>query len=157
MKGKVKNMFKRKKFNGKVIGATHMEGLPVSENTDIIVRLNDELLNLIVVPTKQEFEINISKITSIESKTEVEIQQIISQSAPGMIIGAAAFGLLGAMVGGRVKSKEKKILDHFIIIDYFSDEDKTIILKTNDGLGAKQLKTYFQSLKPQQSTSKVQL
>lgn len=150
-------MFKRKKFNGKVIGATSMEGLPVSENTDLIVKLNDEVLNLMVVPTKQEFEINISKISSIESKTEVEIQQIISQSAPGMIIGAAAFGLLGAMVGGRVKSKEKKIMDHFIIIDYVSDEAKTIILKTNDGTGAKQLETYFKSLNLHSTPLKVEL
>lgn len=142
-------MFKRKKNNGKVIGATLVEGLPVKEDSDLVVKLTDEGLNLIVVSPKQEFEINISKLTLIDTKDEVEMQQIIKQSAPGMIIGAATFGLLGAMVGGRVKTEEKKLVTHFIIINYHSEEDKTIVLKTNDGNGAIQLVDYFKNLKPQ--------
>ncbi|MBS5822449.1 MAG: hypothetical protein KID00_01080 [Clostridium argentinense] len=142
-------MFRKKKRNGKVIGATHVEGLPIHEEANLIVKLTDNALTLIVAATKQEFEINISKLTLIDCKNEVEMQQIVKQSAPGMIIGAATFGLLGAMVGGRVKTKEKKIITHFIIINYYSDEDKTIVLKTNDEIGAGQLVDFFKQLKPQ--------
>lgn len=142
-------MFRKKKKNVKVIGATLVEGLPINEESDLVVKLSDEGLLVIVVPTKQEFEIPMSKLTLLDYKNEVEMKQIIKQSAPGMIIGAATFGLLGAMVGGRVKTEEKKIFTHFVIINYHSDEDKTIILKTNDGTGAGQLVDLFKQFKPQ--------
>ena len=73
MKGKVKKMFGKKKFNGKVIGANHVEGLPVSEESDLIVKLSDEGLTLIEASTKQEFEIDMSKLTLIDHKNEVEM------------------------------------------------------------------------------------
>ena len=150
-------MFGKKKVNGKVIGATLVEGLPISEGSDLVVKLTDEGLTLIVASTKQEFEIDISKLTLIDNKNEVEMQQIVKQSAPGMIIGAATFGLLGAMVGGRVKTEEKKIVTHFVIINYNSSEDKTIVLKTNDGIGAGQLVDLFRKFKPQSTPLKVVL
>ncbi|HHX63239.1 MAG TPA: hypothetical protein GX707_21385 [Epulopiscium sp.] len=99
-------MFKKKKFKGKVIGANHIEGLPVGEESDLIVKLSDESLTIIEASTRNEFEIDTSKISLIDYKNEVEMQQIIKQSAPGMIIGTATFGLLGAMVGGRIKTKK---------------------------------------------------
>ena len=150
-------MFGKKKINGKVIGANLVEGLPVKEETDLIVKLTDENLILIEAPTRKEFEIDISKISLIDYKNEVEMQRIIKQSAPGMIIGAATFGLLGAMVGGRVKTKEKKIFTHFVVINYHSDEDKTIILKTNDAIGAGQLVDTFRSLKPTSEPLRIEL
>lgn len=150
-------MFKRKKKKEKVIGATHLEGLPIQEDADLVVKLDDEGLTLIVVKSRQELNIDISKISLIDYKNEVEMKQIIKQSAPGMIIGAATFGLLGAMVGGRVKTKEKKIFTHFVVINYHSDEDKTIILKTNDVIGAGQLVDTFRSLKPTSEPLRIEL
>ncbi|MGW8381242.1 hypothetical protein ACWB45_00475 [Streptococcus parasuis] len=142
-------MFGKKKKNGKVIGTTLVEGLPIQEDSDLVVKLTDEGLTLIEASTKQEFEIPMSKLTMVDYKNEVEMKQIIKQSAPGMIIGAATFGLLGAMVGGRVKTEEKEIFTHFVIINYYSNEDKTIVMKTNDGIGAGQLVDFFRQLKPQ--------
>ncbi len=142
-------MFGKKKMNGKVIGTTLVEGLPLSEGSDLVMKLTDEGLTLIEAFTKQEFEIPMSKLTMVDCKNEVEMKQIIKQSAPGMIIGAATFGLFGAMVGGRVKTEEKKIFTHFVIINYHSNEDKTIVMKTNDGIGAGQLVDFFRQLKPQ--------
>lgn len=150
-------MFGKKKMNGKVIGTTLVEGLPLSEGSDLVVKLTDEGLTLIAAATRQEFEIPMSKLTMVDYKNEVEMKQIIKQSAPGMIIGAATFGLLGAIVGGRVKTEEKKIFTHFMIINYHSDEDKTIVMKTNDGIGAGQLVGFFRQLKPQSTPLKVVL
>ena len=142
-------MFGKKKMKGKVIGTTLVEGLPLSEGSDLVVKLTDEGLTLIEASTKQEFEIPMSKLTMVDCKNEVEMKQIIKQSVPGMIIGAATFGLLGAIVGGRVKTEEKKIFTHFVIINYHSNEDKTIVMKTNDAIGAGQLVDFFRQLKPQ--------
>lgn len=136
-------MFGRKKLNGKVIGANHIEGLPINTDSDLILKLTPENLLLIEVFTKQEFEIPMSKLTMIDNKNETEMKQIIKQSVPGMIIGSTTFGLLGAMVGGRVQTKEKEITKHFIIINYHSDNDKTIVLRTNDCNGAKELVDFY--------------
>ena len=77
------------------------------------------------------------------------MEKVISQSAPGMIIGAAAFGLIGAMIGGRVKTRDIKTTTHFVVINYNSDGDKQIVIKTNDSLGAMKISDYFKELKPE--------
>lgn len=150
-------MFGRKKVTQKVIGANLVEGLPVSEGSDLVVRLTSENVTLIVAATKQEFDIDMSKISLIDYKNEVEMEKIIQQSLPGMVIGAATFGVIGAMVGGRVKTKEKRNVTHFVIINYFSEVEKTIVLRTNDFHGAGQLVDMFRKLKPQSQPINVSL
>ncbi len=140
-------MFKKKQ-DGKICLTTLIDGLPLNQDTNLIMKLTVEKLIIIVSKTKQEFEIEISKLISVEYKTETEISNIINQSAPGMIIGAAAFGILGAMIGGRVKTKQVKTVNHFLIINYQSGEEKQIVLQTNDGNSAKQISEYFRQLKP---------
>lgn len=70
-------MFGKKKLDGKVIGATLVEGLPIPENSDIIVKLTPESLLFIVVKNRQEIEIDFSKLTLIDCRTEVEMKQIV--------------------------------------------------------------------------------
>lgn len=150
-------MFGRKKRNEQVIGANLVEGLPITEGSDLVVKLTPEILTFIVTSTRQEFTIDISKITLIDYKNEIEMEKIIQQSLPGMVIGAATFGVIGAMVGGRVKTKEKRNVTHFVIINYFSEEEKTIILRTNDFYGAGKLVDYFRKLKPQAQPLNISL
>lgn len=128
-----------------VLGATLIDGLPINQGSDVIVKLTADRLLFIVVTTKQEIEVDISKLTGIDYKTETEMNNIISQSAPGMIIGAAAFGILGAMVGGRVKTKQVTTVTHFVIVNYTSGQ---IVLQTNDGNSARKISEYFRQLKP---------
>ena len=144
-------MFGKKKQEGKIVGTTLIDGLPLNQDSNVIMKLTDDKVLLIATFAKggnKEFEIDISKVTGIEYKTETEINNIISQSAPGMIIGAAAFGVLGAMIGGRVKTKQINTVSHFLIINYQSGEDKQIILQTNDGNGAKSISEHFRQLNP---------
>lgn len=141
-------MFGKKKEDAKVLGGVLVEGLPIPENSNVVLKLTPD--HLIIKTTKgQEFEINISKLDMIDYKSETEMKNIITQSAPGMIIGAAAFGLLGAMVGGRVKTKEKKVVSHFLIFNYQSGELKTIVIQTNDGNSAIQMVEFFGRIKPE--------
>lgn len=134
---------KKKDFT--ILGTTLVDGLPLNQGADVIMKLTTDKLLFIVSATKQEIEVDISKLTGIEYKTETEMNNIISQSAPGMIIGAAAFGILGAMVGGRVKTKQVTTVTHFIIVDYTSGQ---IVLQTNDGDSAKKMSEHFRQLKP---------
>lgn len=142
-------MFGRKKTKDEVIVNVELvEGLPLHENTTVNLTLNTQSL-VITDHSKNEFTLPFDKITSIEYKNEVEMEKLIQQSAPGMIIGAATFGLLGALVGGRTKTKNKKSINHFILINYYSDEPKTIVTTTNDTNNVK-IVDFFRKLKPQQ-------
>ncbi len=80
---------------------------------------------------------------------ERQIKQIIEQSTPGMILGAATFGLLGAMVGGRVKTKDKITIKTLLVIDCQSDTQKQIVLDvTNNKKDSERLTKHFKELKP---------
>ena len=140
-------MFGKKKEE-KILLGNLVEGLPVQERMDLMVKLTPNGTSITVPSTKQNFEIDFSKLESFQYYNETEMEKVISQSAPGMIIGAAAFGILGAMVGGRVKTKEKRSVNHFVIINYVSEEKKQIIIQTNDFFGAGQIVDYFRKLKP---------
>lgn len=127
-------MFGTKKKNEVIVLGDLVEGLPLKENTDLFLKLSNSGLYIYGLSNgeKKEFDIPLDHISSIEHKNEIEMQQYVKQSIPGMIIGNATFGLLGAMIGGRVKTKEKKQITDFIIVNYILDEPKTIVLITRD-------------------------
>jgi hypothetical protein len=133
--------------NEKVTFGNLIEGLPVPQNTSLNIKLTPNGLS--IIGNGQEFEIEVSKLTLLDVKSDVEMEKIVQQSAPGMIIGAVTFGLIGAMVGGRVKTKEKRVVSHFLIINYQSDESKTIVIEvTKDWFNAAGLVDYFRKLNP---------
>ena len=107
-------------------------GLSLAEKTKLSINLFSDKIKIITDYGKrsanQTFELALDKVTNAFLLTEQQVKQIISQSAPGMIIGAAAFGLLGAMVGGRVKTKEKKTRRFFLGIDYISNNESNQII-----------------------------
>ncbi len=151
-------MFGKKKneTNEKVTFGNLVEGLSVPQNTKLNLKLTPDLFSL--TGNNQEFEINFSKLQLIDIKSDVEMEKIISQSTPGMVIGAATFGIVGAMIGGKVKTKEKRVVSHFLIINYNSDELKSIVLNvTEDWYNAAQLVDYFRKLKPNVTPIKVEL
>jgi hypothetical protein len=150
-------MFGKKAKNEAVALGNLVEGLPVPQNSDLSIKLTPDAMT--IVGCGQEFEINFSKLTLVDLKSDVEMEKIIKQSAPGMIIGAVAFGVIGAMIGGRVKTKEKRTVNHFLLISYLSDELKTIVIDvTKDWYNAAQLVDYFRKLNPTYAkTNKVSL
>ncbi len=153
-------MFGKKKneTNEKVMLGFLVEGLPIQENSDIMLKLSDQNLSFLKhLPEKQEFNISIDKITNINFYTETEMEKVISQSTPGMILGAATFGIVGAMIGGKVKTKEKKVETHFLVVDYTSNGEKQVTIKTNYPPDAINLVDYFRKLKPNVTPIKVEL
>lgn len=149
-------MFGKKNKNEKVALGNLVEGLPIPQNSDLTIKLTPDELS--ITGSGQEFEINFSKLTLVDIKNDVEMEKVIQQSAPGMIIGAATFGIIGAMVGGRVKTKEKRKVSHFLLISYQTDELKTIVIETTkDWYNAAALVDLFRKLKPATTTQKVSL
>ncbi|MFC4355346.1 hypothetical protein ACFO0S_09830 [Chryseomicrobium palamuruense] len=119
-------MFGRKKKDEKVALGNLIDGVNLPQNTSVQVKMNTN--EVMISGNNQEFLISFEKLVNVDLKSDVEMEQIIEQSLPGMVIGAAAFGVIGAMIGGRVKTKEKKKVSHFLIINFQSDELKTIVI-----------------------------
>lgn len=97
----------------------HVNGLPVAE---------DMLCEVFSYPDRLEFkagttEITLSKekITDMCIKTDTEIQNQTVSSIGGAIGGAMLFGTVGAMIGGRAKTKKVKTVTNYLIITYISD------------------------------------
>ncbi len=153
-------MLGKKKLTRSVYG-THITGLPVPEGTFIALVLSPEGLTLTAVlqenkkSTEQKYNLKLEKIKTIRILDETEVKQIITQSAPGMILGAAAFGIIGAMIGGRVKTKETTAIKKILILDYTSDGEKQIILDCTKDAPSNQTAflKHFQELKPEASRS----
>lgn len=139
-----------------------IDGLPVPQNTPITVYLESNGFQIQALTGKAKedwpkFELALEKVENVQIMNQMEIQQVIEQSAPGMIIGGAAFGLLGAMVGGRIKTKEKAKNHVIFIITYTSDERKQIILDISSAVkDSERVLNRFKELKPVQ-TGSIQL
>ena len=53
--------------------------------------------------------------------TSTEIESAYISSVGGAVAGAALFGPLGALVGGRTKEKKVKKVEHYMIFTYLKD------------------------------------
>lgn len=146
---------KRKNKDEKILLGDALEGIPKEYASNLMFKLSPEKLQIMQPTQKIEYSLLFDKISNILYFNETEVENIISQSAPGMIIGAATFGILGAMVGGRVKTKEKKTVNHFVLVQYSSEsERKEILIKTNDFWGAGKFVDYYKSLHPSSNQPK---
>lgn len=136
---------------------TILEGLPIPVEVTTIVKLTSEGFHIqaLIGRNKDDwknFELSLDKVQSVQMYDERQIKQIVEQSAPGMVVGAATFGLLGAMVGGRTKTKEKTVIRNILVIEYQSDEKKQIILDvTNNIKDCTRMVNHFRELKPVQN------
>jgi len=129
-------MFKQKNLSS---SGNLIDGLPVPAQTQIVITLEDTSFRIKAYPGRDKsswktFNLEIEKVSNIQIMDERQIKQVVEQSAPGMILGAAAFGLLGAMVGGRNKTKEKINIRNLLIINYTSNGEKQIIIDISNDL-----------------------
>lgn len=100
----------------------HVHGLPLAENV---------FCGISSYPDKITFhsgttEINLarSKITNMCVRTDTEIQEQAVSSAGGAVAGAIMFGPLGAVIGGRAKTKKVKTTTHYLIITYLNNQEE---------------------------------
>lgn len=116
-------LFRRKNKDKVIVGGFLVSGLPEKQNSDLMLELYKNYINIKSVRDfKNEYRISIDKVNDVKFYTESQIQRVITQSTPGLIIGAATFGVIGAMIGGRVKTKDKKTTLDFLLIKYDNKE-----------------------------------
>lgn len=144
-------MFGKKK--GKTIVGTHISGLDIPENVNLMFTLDSDGI-IIKIPASREYSISLNKIQSISCYNATEIEKYTTSSLSSAVVGAATFGVIGAVIGSRPKSKEKRTVLFYLLIQY---DDKTIVLESKDGFGMGQIVDYFKKLKPDSSTQRIEL
>ena len=81
-------------------------------------------------------------------KTDTEIQDQAVSSIGGAVAGAAMFGALGAIIGGRAKTKKVKTVIQYLIITYTDNKGELAYIgfdiKNNPPSAAKLVKEFWE-------------
>lgn len=114
-----------KELQERTVYGLHQAGLPLAQ--DAACTIADEGDSFKISGGGNNFELQKRKITSIDVKTDVEIQKQYVSSAGGAIAGAMVFGALGAIVGGRTKEKKTTETTYYLIFTYRSNNEISYI------------------------------
>ena len=73
---------------------TLVDGLPVPSNTMITVRLNSEKFYIQALTGRKKedwptYELTVEKVENVQLMNQTEIERVVEQSVPGLIIGGA--------------------------------------------------------------------
>ena len=137
-------MFGKKKNSKQIIGQ-HISGLENIPNVPVLIVLDESGLKLNVVSLKKEYTITLDKISSINYYHETEVEKHLKSSFVGGVIGAATFGLPGAIIGSRPKEKKKQKVTFFLLIDY---ADNQLVFSSEDGFATGEIVDLFRKIKP---------
>ncbi|PXV85088.1 hypothetical protein C8E03_11912 [Lachnotalea glycerini] len=97
-------------------------GLPLPETTTCQLYYCDDRIE--IDGNNVNFVLPFNKIQDISIKTSVEIAKNYVSSAGGAVAGAVLFGAVGALIGGRVKTKTEKNLTSYLIFTYIDDNNE---------------------------------
>lgn len=107
----------------------HVGGLNVPENMQCQVTLASGELK--IFSNGNEFVLPVTKIRNVEYQLNIDEKQYLKYSTAKTMIGAAAFGVPGAIIGSTPKKKTKREVKCYAIISYESIDGmyKTFILR----------------------------
>lgn len=148
----------QKEYNKTHISLTHVAGLPIAEGTNCSCGLEGE--GFVFSSAGNDFNLKFDKITSVDIKTNVEIQKQYVSSVGGAVGGAVLFGPLGAIVGGRAKQKQHREVSYFLIITYLKDGEVSYISFEIPSMSvnkARELKKSFDAEYKQNVSAKIEL
>lgn len=122
-----KNNKKRLKEIGCIVEASmkHFNGLPIPEGSPCTFQVYEDYYK--TMANGAEFKLDRSKVIDVCIKTDVEIQKQQVSSIGGAVGGAVLFGPVGAMIGGRAKTKETRTTTTYLIVTYMNDNEMKYI------------------------------
>ena len=97
----------------------HVNGLPIAENLLCEIKSYGDRLDFKAGTTN--IKLPREKITDMCIKTDTEIQNQAVSSVGSTIAGGVMFGTLGAIIGGRAKTKKVKTITQYLIITYIGE------------------------------------
>ncbi|MDR1160233.1 MAG: hypothetical protein LBK69_06370 [Syntrophomonadaceae bacterium] len=124
----------------------HVAGLPIPENT--ICQVYATPKGIEIVANGQQFNLAKEKIIDVSKRTDVEIQKQLVSSAGGAVGGALLFGPVGALIGGRTKTKDAKKVSNYLIFTYQKDDEPQYVgfdIENSTSLAEKFVKEFQQS------------
>jgi hypothetical protein len=116
------SIVRTKELNSKTcIQAKHISGLPVAQEAPTYLYLCED--KIIFERNEMTYNLEFNKIKDITIKTDMEIQKAYVSSAGGAVAGGILFGPLGAIIGGRTKTKTNKTINKYLIFTYNKDNN----------------------------------
>lgn len=101
------------------ISVTLAGGLPLPEGSICQIYYCKE--KIVIDGNNASFVIPLNRVHDISTKAETEIQKQVVSSAGGAVAGAMMFGPIGAIIGGRTKTKTTKKDTIYLFITYQSE------------------------------------
>lgn len=123
----------------------HLSGLPVPEGVPCYLEVTPAELG--IRAGGQNFRVPTERIVSVQEYNDTEMRQHIGSSFGSTVLGGAAFGGLGAVIGAMPKSKYKKAVSkHNLVVNYVSEagEAKVLAFSSDQSLGhlAREIRKY---------------
>lgn len=136
----------------------HVGGLDAPENVSCNVILSP--IDLKIVCGGKEFSLQLKKIRNVDFQLDINEKQYLKSSMAKGMIGAAAFGMAGAIIGSAPKTKTKREVKCYAIIAYESapGEYKNFVLR-DEYANSGQCSKLVDTLKPRinSQVNKVEL
>lgn len=105
----------------------HLDGLPVPEGVPCQLVVTGQELG--IRAGGQNFRVPMERITGAREYNDTEMRQHIGSSLGSTMLGGAAFGGLGAILGAMPKSKYKKAVSrHNMAVSYISESGEAKVL-----------------------------
>jgi hypothetical protein len=147
MGGVLLGLFKKKeKINNFSVYLHHVSGLPLAENSSCTLSVVTDTLT--ISSGNAEFVLKLDQISVVDFKLDVEIAQIVSSSAAKGIAGGIMFGPIGAIIGSRATSKEKRTVTGYLIINYTNSKGELTALIFTDVPSCNEAAKFVDKLRP---------
>lgn len=129
---------KKKKNDGYDYKGTlrHLFGLEIPENITCTVAIKNNELSIIT--GANEYTLKIDKIISVDFDMNVDVEKYTKSSMAKGIVGAATFGVAGAIIGSAPKTKEKRNVTCKAIINYENSNGESAYIIFEDSVANSQ-------------------
>jgi hypothetical protein len=135
------------------IQGIHVSGLPIAQDAQTYLYLCED--KIIFERNDTIYNLYWDKIKDVTIKTDAEIQKSYVSSVGGAVAGGVLFGPLGAIIGGRAKTKIDKRISNYLIFTYSKEE--TIDFISFEVTGISKAKEFVKFFEKNKSTKKIEI
>lgn len=139
-------LFGKKKDKVKTFDMKHVVGLDLPQ--DVICSVIVDENQLTIISTAKQFNIKMEKVRGIDFDMNVDIETYMQSSMMKGLIGAATFGVAGAVIGSAPKGKEKRMVTAVATLSYTSQEETKYIVFQSITPNDSQVAMFTDALRP---------
>lgn len=127
-------MGRRCGYKSRIKAGKHVRGLPLVEDAICSVDMSEGEFKFCSGSTT--IILKMDKVVDVMDVTDKQVLQSVTPSISGAVAGAALFGTLGAVIGGRARTHTKEQNVHYIVFNYINQGNamSNICLELSDRL-----------------------